>query len=856
MRKCVILSVGLLLVLGRIAVAGPPQRHAVIVGINDYADARIADLKYAESDARAVYATLTDPKIGRFPKENVTLILGQAATPSAIKASLYKLRGAGKDDLVVVFYSGHGAKEGDEAFWVTQNADAKALPATSLTNSDIRKYLAMIPSQRLVMLLDCCYAASTVKKSLADPTKLFGDFAGKGRVTIAGSADNQEALEYTDKKAGVFTYYLVQGLQGKADTNDDGAVTFGELWGYLGENVRRASVKQGGLHEPVIITESGITPQFLLTLNPAARAINDKSLVALRKLFDESRITGAQYDEGRKALTEPAIDPVARAKRDVYAELVAGRLAPKYVDAALKDAVAEARAAEAPVAPSGQKPTLAVVPFDVLGEVRVKDAGAILAERMLPLFSGRYNLVDQAQLRRFLDQDDLTLAGLAEVIHRPTTKGLTKAVKLRGVRYLVVGTIAGQPGGALSVTARLVDWQTGGIAGGRVAQVGAEDWAQLQKRLPLLAAKLTGSLGEIGPGPAVPLPPLPGGVDDLTARVLQLEAIEGELKRAEQTLTDKHPRIAFLRENLRKLAKGLSPDVEGKLKELQAEDVKLAKLYKEAHPQRAALLGQIAELEKTRRGVLARAFSPPKELTLDLGQGVSLNLVLIPSGKFMMGSPETEKDRSSDEGPQREVTISKAFYLGVTEVTQAQWKSVMGTEPWKGQEYVKEGADHAASYINWDDATLFCKALSKKMGRPVRLPTEAEWEYGCRAGRQTRFHYGDDEDYSELGDYAWYRSNAYDKDEKYAHPVGRKKPNAWGLYDMHGNMWEWCSDRYGLYANAKLIDPQGQGFGSDRVLRGGGWLNGPHGCRSAFRLRSSTVGRGIGGGFRVVVPLD
>jgi len=492
MRKCVILSVGVLLVLGNIAVAGPPQRHAVIVGINAYADARIPDLKYAESDARAVYATLTDPKIGRFPKENVTLILGKQATPSAIKAALYKLRGAGKDDLVVIFYSGHGAKEGDEAFWVTQNADAKALPVTSLTNSDIRKRLAEIPSQRLVMLLDCCYAASTVKKSLVDPTKLFGDFAGKGRVTIAGSADNQEALEYTDKKAGIFSYYLVQGLQGQADTNDDGAVTFGELWAYLGENVRQASVKQGGLHEPVIITESGVTPQFLLTLNPVARAANDKSLAALRKLFDKSRITGAHYDEGRKALTEPAIDPVARATRDVYVQLVSGRLEPRFLDVVLKDAVAKARAAESLVTPSGQKPTLAIVPFDVLGDVKVKDAGAILAERLLPLFADRYQLIDQARLRRFMDQDDLTLANLAELATgRGTSKGSSKAVRLRAVRLLVVGTLSAAPDG-LTITARMSDWQTGRIDESHIGQVMGEDWKELVDCLPVLAAKLMG----------------------------------------------------------------------------------------------------------------------------------------------------------------------------------------------------------------------------------------------------------------------------------------------------------------------------------------------------------------------------
>ena len=670
-------------VFAQIVSGAAPERHAVVIGINDYTDPGIPDLKYAESDARAVYGVLTDPKVGRFSKKNVTLVLGKDATPSNIKAALYKLRGVGKNDLVVVFYSGHGAKEGDEAFWVMQNAQRKALPATSLTNTEIRAYLAKIPSQRLVMFLDCCYAASTVKKSLADPTKLFGDFHGRGRVTIAGSADSQEALEYPDRKAGVFTYYLVRALSGQADTNEDGVVTFGEVWSYLGEHVRKVSVKQGGLHEPVIITESGVTPQFLLTFNPAAQAASKQAVAKLRELFAADRITAAQFDAGRKALSEPALDAVAKVRREVFMELVAGRLAPKLLADVLtiRTEKAVAAVAPAPVRP-GAKPTLAVVPFTVLGNVTVKDAGAILAERLLPLFGGRYTLVDQMQLKRFLDQDDLALGGLVEIAQRPSTKGLAKAVKLRAVRYLVVGSLSASPDGSLSVTARLSDWRTGRIESGRLAQIAGTDWNDLLKRLPLLAAKLTGSLGEIGPGPAVALPPLPSGVSALKARVLQLEAIEAELKRCTRTLKAKHPRIPFLRESLRKLGKALIPDVDAKLAELQAADAKLADLHKETHPRRQALREQIAELRQAQAGVLARA-CPPKELTLTCARDVTMKLVLIPSGKFPMGSPAGEKDRFSDEGPQRRVTISKPFHMGVHEVTQDQYAAVMGKNPSK-----------------------------------------------------------------------------------------------------------------------------------------------------------------------------
>jgi len=234
----------------------------------------------------------------------------------------------------------------------------------------------------------------------------------------------------------------------------------------------------------------------------------------------------------------------------------------------------------------------------------------------------------------------------------------------------------------------------------------------------------------------------------------------------------------------------------------------------------------------------------PKEITIQIGENVSMKLALIPAGKFMMGSPPGEANRSGEE-PQHEVTISKPFYIGVTEVTQAQYEAVMGTNPSRFK-----GATNPVDTVSWNDATKFCKKLSKKTRYVVRLPTEAEWEYTCRAGTTTRFSFGDDE--SALGDYAWYECNSGSA----THPVGQKKPNAWGLFDMHGNLWEWCADWYGDYPKGAATDPQGPASGADRVLRGGGWSHFPNYCRAAFRSFSSPGARLISGGFRVVVPVS
>jgi sulfatase modifying factor 1 len=233
--------------------------------------------------------------------------------------------------------------------------------------------------------------------------------------------------------------------------------------------------------------------------------------------------------------------------------------------------------------------------------------------------------------------------------------------------------------------------------------------------------------------------------------------------------------------------------------------------------------------------------------------GMKLNE--IPAGTFTMGSPESEADREDDE-TQRTVTIGKAFYMQTTEVTQGQWKAVMGTEPWKGEDYVKEGPNYASTYVSWNDAVAYCKKLSEKESKTYRLPTEAEWEYACRAGAKTTWSFGDDE--NKLGDYAWYRENAWDIDEKYAHQVRLKKPNAFGLYDMHGNVHEWCHDYFeeDYYKQSPAKDPTGPTSGSSRVLRGGSWIGLSRFTRSAYRSRVGAGRRHGNYGFRLVRELD
>lgn len=275
----------------------------------------------------------------------------------------------------------------------------------------------------------------------------------------------------------------------------------------------------------------------------------------------------------------------------------------------------------------------------------------------------------------------------------------------------------------------------------------------------------------------------------------------------------------------------------------------------------------------------AERLGVPAEVDLDLGNGVTMKLALIPAGRFVMGSPEDEAGRWSHEGPQREVTISRPFYMGVHEVTRGQFAAFVRASgsrtdaekegwadaliglsvervdgaSWRNPGFEQTDA-HPVVCVSHNDAVAFCQWLSTQSSRAVRLPTEARWEYACRAGTTTRFHFGDDD--SQLQQYGWYGAWFGGHSRGPTHPVGQKRPNAFGLYDMHGNVWESCQDWYAdSYSNEGLVDPSGPASGSYRVLRGGSWLISPPYCRSACRGRSAPEYRTFNFGFRIAVDL-
>lgn len=276
-------------------------------------------------------------------------------------------------------------------------------------------------------------------------------------------------------------------------------------------------------------------------------------------------------------------------------------------------------------------------------------------------------------------------------------------------------------------------------------------------------------------------------------------------------------------------------------------DIKKKALNEQALQKEAELTAAAAQKEAEltkKKAELTAAAAKAVTKTIDLGGGVSMDFVLIPSGSFQMGGPDTKPQRdANDEGPVHTVNITQSFYLGKYEVTQAQWQQVMSSNP----SQFKGDFSRPIESVTWNDCQTFITTMNKKGIGTYRLPTEAEWEYACRAGSTTAYYWGDSMDEN----YCWYIKNSGST----THPVGQKTPNAWGLYDMSGNVWEWCNDCDGAYPSGAVNDPLGPTAGERRVIRGGGGgrYNFCAGCRSALRFVAYPSDAGDYVGVRLVL---
>lgn len=764
-----------------------PGRYALIIGASQFKDKRISALPACANDARELYQVLTNPSIGMFPKDHVTLLTDQQVTRRQIVKGLVQLqRRAGPEDLILVFFSGHGATDATgEAYWVMADTQIDELEATAMSQLDISNRLKEIKTKRLVTLIDACYSAATaevaVSKALLDPEKIIPNFHGDGKVIISASKGEQLSVVINDQTHpgygySAFAYHAIEALKGAADVeegNVDGVVTVSEFWNYVKDRVERTAQQMGGRQFPQLKGQIG--SQFLLTID--GERLRDRHqqtqrrLALLKQLLAKDQIEPIHHQEGRWYIEQPPhrLDKKQREISKLYMDLMDGQLASAMFR--------KLRAGYAPFRPDWDR-TPSTTPT-------TPDPPPAVAQPVDPLTKAWQQYLD--------GKCTLWQYRLAEWLLQAEEKSLTPPERLmRRTEPALLGQTLDRKDQLLLIR-RLLAWRE----------------KHPEQLVPALGVGSHNS-DTLASAYAV------------IARLHQNGEVEiDQLSRAKTLLSaDAHPNP--LQQRLATVYVALAHD-----------DLSPAQF-------RRACSAVIAEND----ALVAQELERPTHSYLPtlLPNSIRVNLVLVSAGEYDAGSSTGELRRKKDES-QHHVRLSADFYIGDSEVTIAQWQKVMGS----ATDAAKVDTNQPVTGVTWHDAVDFCKRLSDLEGVTYRLPTEAEWEYACRAGTTTPYA-GE----GRLDDMGWHKDNAGERVRR----VKQKEPNDWGLYDMHGNVWEWCADwydRYGPYPDRTVTDPTGPRTGERKVLRGGSAYSFAKFCRSAARYSKRPDHRSNQIGFRVVM---
>ena len=509
------------------------------------------------------------------------------------------------------------------------------------------------------------------------------------------------------------------------------------------------------------------------------------------------------------------------------------------------------------IALGAQKAKLAVIDFETRGKIEEEQAGEIVAGLFGTSLSDKYIILERQQIAKVITEQKFQLTDLVSDRNKARRIG-----KLLGADHIVVGTVS-QLGKTVTVEARVVNVATG--QWGERGYIYCKGIGEVPKNLPALLSKmkLLGKGGLSTPVPEEVTGPLSAREETFKALIAKgTAALNAGNPAAAKKMAEQAIEIPGYVED--RDAQFLLKRAAAALEHQKAKRAKRFRVYT-----KWPFSAQEAE---RRRKETAKALGVPVEKTVDLRGGVKMRFVLIPAGEFMMGSGESADTVArkcggqhprgtmyipkatwfADERPQHRVRITKPFYLGATEVTQEQWERVMGDNPSK-----HKGKQLPVQRVSWEDCQGLVRGLNALGKDTFALPTEAEWEYACRAGTNTPFHTGEtvsstQANYRALGTYGNGRKGKYRGE---ATPVGSFGANAFGLRDMHGNVSEWCQDRYstGYYRSRPRNDPTGPATGKHRVARGSHAFSGPWACRSAGRESWPPSQRWMGFGCRVVL---
>jgi formylglycine-generating enzyme required for sulfatase activity/uncharacterized caspase-like protein len=739
---------------------------ALLIGISAYDENSVPNLPAVEGDLVAMRQVLENPQIADFDRVAILPNPQRQEMADAIE----RLFSEGQpDDLIVLYFSGHGVKDGNENLYLTsantRENQGRFSKASAIEARFIHDQMESSRCNRQVIILDCCFSGAFAEglsakafatepiaealkaqlgvgaiveqpqsKGIASRSGNTGALGLEGRAILTSSTDSQPSFEESGSQISVYTRHLVEGLKtGAADSNGDGVILIEELHEYAKERVQKAFP---GMKPEIYAVREGYKIRL-------AQARIDDPELEYRKEVKRSLHDGQITGTGRRILQR------RRSELGLTSEV--------------------AMAIEAAV----------LQPYQEYFE-NLKEFREALAED-LKAGAGGLNQAAYEQLRRFQQvlqlRDEDVARAIGQVV--PGRQALTDLIKMPvappisasapTVRQLSTPTpprtkrVMPKPVGFDRDRRKVLQWL--GYGGGAAA-------------LAVVGKAVFDGGRSSTPSPSIsPTNTLPPALEDFSFEVATVDKQGQESPR--KTMKAKH----FVENNL--------------------------------------------------------------------GNGVTLQMVSIPGGTFQMGSPSTEEWRSDDESPQHSVNVS-AFSIGRYAVTQAQYEAIMGKNPSNFK-----GAKRPVESVSWNDAQEFCKKLSQRAGRKYRLPSEAEWEYACRARTTTPFHFGDTMT-SALANYratSTYQSEPKGEHRKQTTDVGIFPANAFGLCDMHGSVWEWCEDTYHKNYEGAPTDGSAWNVAGDvngRVLRGGSWFNLPRSCRSATRNLDDAGFRNGSIGFRVV----
>ena len=710
------------------------KKIALLIGVSEYG-AGIPPLLSALNDVEAMERVLQNPNLGNFTQVERLLNPDSVAMKIAIQQLF---RNAGKEDLLLFFFSGHGiTNDNNHLYLATCNTSKEDFEATAVDANFIQTQSNNYYCNRQVLILDACYSGAFAngwhKKSVAvDIKKQLG---AEGRVVLTSSGATQTSFAQDGATLSLYTQYLVEGIEtGAADTDNDGNIHVQELHTYAKTKVQ--AVKPNMTPE-IILDREGYN--ILLAYAPKNPEVEYRQLVE-------------QY-----------------ARNGELKKVAIAVLTAKRKNLGITDAKAEE------------------IEIEVLEPFR---------RRLVNLQSYKEYFAEEVGQQYPLDEHTLKIL-----------KDYQQDVL--GLRDEDVASIE------LEITS--------------VKEVEYQKRLQIQKQQEAEALQLQQQAKALSQ--------------------LRLQQESEILQRQREAEASEQLRLQQEAEALQRQQKAKAEKNKSgyQLKTFQFETAQITL--------KSSMLGFIKTPEIKRIAKSAEYF------TQDLGNGVFLEMVHIPGGTFLMGSPENEESSSSDESPQHQVTVP-SFFMGKYPVTQKQWQAVAALEKVRidleSDPSRFKGDNLPVERVSWDDAQEFCARLSQKANKIYRLPSEAEWEYACRAGTTTPFYFGEtiSTDLANYDGNSTYGSGVKGEYRKQTTEVGKFPANSFGLYDMCGNIWEWCEDEWHEnYINAPT-DGSAWLDGSNnniRLLRGGSWFNLPRLCRSANRGGNRRDIRDIDLGFRLAI---